>query len=157
MRLSSDLRSEAKRPSFCELRSHRLTRPGIEPNGTTTHAAGSDQIAFKGYTDEAVVCVAHWKPRLSPHALVGFKTHQVFLGRRARAPLKDEQPTGAVWKINGCVDFSHIGKVIPAGRLFISGQAFDVACWHITKIFCNAKLRRYRGMADIDQAASHSI
>jgi hypothetical protein len=33
----------------------------------------------------------------------------------------------------------------------------DFRSWQITKIFCNAKLRRYRGMADIDQGASHSI
>ncbi len=33
----------------------------------------------------------------------------------------------------------------------------QVRKWHITKIYCNAKLRRYRVMADSDQAASHSI
>jgi hypothetical protein len=58
LRLPFGLRSEAKRPSFCEPCSYRLTRSGIEPNGMTTHAIGSDQIAVKRYTDEAVVCVA---------------------------------------------------------------------------------------------------
>jgi hypothetical protein len=29
--------------------------------------------------------------------------------------------------------------------------------WHIAKFFCNAKLGRYRGVADIEQASPRSI
>ena len=32
-----------------------------------------------------------------------------------------------------------------------------VSCWHIAKFFCHAKLGRYRGMADIEQASPLSI
>jgi hypothetical protein len=33
----------------------------------------------------------------------------------------------------------------------------DVGFWHIAKFFCNAKLGRYQGKAEIEQAAFHSI
>jgi hypothetical protein len=32
-----------------------------------------------------------------------------------------------------------------------------VCYWHIAKFFCNAKLGRYRGEADIEQASPRSI
>jgi hypothetical protein len=32
-----------------------------------------------------------------------------------------------------------------------------VCLWHVAKFFCNAKLGRYRGMADIEEAPPRSI
>jgi hypothetical protein len=38
-----------------------------------------------------------------------------------------------------------------------SCQLGAVHTWHVAKFCCNAKLGRYRGKADIEQAAFHSI
>src|SRR5882757_272577 len=52
---------------------------------------------------------------------------------------------------------SRWSEVVRRLRLIGSGHTDVRRDWHIAKFCCNAKLGRYRGKADIEQTAFHSI